>query len=186
VDSRMSQSEDEVPVELRGAVAILRQSDEPGAAWRERVVHAAVSNGAAAPRTLRLRGHAWWAAAAGLAGVLIGGSSMYIAMSPRERSVVATAPVELQSRSVFVRFTFHAPGAAAVTIVGDFNHWDPAAIPLRRSADGTTWEVEVPLAPGRYAYAFYVDGRLAPDPAAPKVGDNDFGSANSVVMVRGT
>jgi hypothetical protein len=186
VTDRRNLYEDDLPPDLRGAVALLRECEEPDAAWREHVVKAAVSIGTERARGLHSRGHAWWAAAAGLAGVLIGGGSMYVAMSAREPSAVAVAPAQLPARDVFVRFTLHAPGASTVTIVGDFNRWDPAAIPLRRSADGTTWEVEVPLAPGRYAYAFYVDGKLASDPAAPKVRDDDFGSPNSVVMVRGT
>jgi hypothetical protein len=167
-------------------VTLLRETHQPSAAWRERVVHAAVSTGAARPRVSPARGHAWWALAAGLAGLMIGGSSVYVAMSTAEPDIRVAAAAQFPARDVFVRFTLHAPGASTVAIVGDFNRWDPAAIPLRPSADGSTWEVEVPLAPGRYAYAFYVDGKLARDPAAPKVGDDDFGSPNSVVMVRGT
>lgn len=183
---RQGLHDDELPGELRSAVDLLRESEEPSAAWRERVVRAAVEQSIPLQRAPRGRGHVWWAAAAGLAGVLIGGSSMYLAMSARGTSVASEPLVASAPHDVRVRFTYHAPGASTVTIVGDFNRWDPAAIPLRRSADGTTWEVEVPLSPGRYAYSFYVDGKFARDPAAPQVRDDDFGSPNSVVMVRGT
>ena len=57
---------------------------------------------------------------------------------------------------------------------------------MRRSGDGRTWEIEVPLAPGRYAYSFVVDGRLERDPRAPQAVGDDFGSPSSVVMVRGS
>ena len=182
---RIDMTDDELPGELRDAVEILRESAEPGAAWRERVVRASVGASAAARRSPHARGQVWWAAAAGLAGVLIGGSSMYFAMHSRD-NVVASLPPLAARHNVRVRFSLHAPGASAVTIVGDFNRWDPAAIPLRQSADGKTWEVEIPLSPGRYAYAFYVDGTLARDPTAPQVRDDDFGTPNSVVMVRGS
>jgi hypothetical protein len=186
VADRIHSGEDELPAELRDAVELLRESEEPGAAWRERVVGSAFGKRTITPRAPHAGGHVWWAAAAGLAGVLIGGSSMYVAMHPREAPLVAEAFLPSPPQNVRVRFSLNAPGASTVTIVGDFNRWDPTAIPLRRSADGVSWEVEVPLSPGRYTYAFYVDGKLARDPAAPQVRDDDFGSPNSVVMVKGT
>jgi serine protease AprX len=85
-----------------------------------------------------------------------------------------------------VRFSFVAPSAARVSLVGDFNRWDPIALPLRRGGDGRTWEVEVRLPPGRYSYSFVVDGRLARDPAAPQDAADDYGSANSVLLLRGS
>jgi hypothetical protein len=186
VTDRIDMTDDELPDDLRDAVELLRESGEPSAAWRAAVVRAATETSAPARPALRARGQVWWAAAAGLAGVLIGGSSMFLAMRAREPQMLAATPATAATQSVSVRFSLHAPGASAVTIVGDFNRWDPAAIPLRQSADGTTWEVEIPLSPGRYAYAFYVDGALARDPTAPQVRDDDFGTPNSVVMVRGT
>ena len=83
-------------------------------------------------------------------------------------------------------FAVWAPNAEEVSVVGDFNHWNPRAVPLKRSADGTTWEAEVLLPPGRYAYAYFVDGVLARDPRAPQVRDDDFGSPNSILMVKGS
>jgi 1,4-alpha-glucan branching enzyme len=81
-----------------------------------------------------------------------------------------------------VRFTLRAPGARRVAIVGDFNRWDPAATPLAAAAG--RWEVEVPLTPGRHAYAFVVDGRRwVLDPAAPSERDPDFGREHSVTVV---
>ena len=82
-----------------------------------------------------------------------------------------------------VRFVFVAPYASRVSLVGDFNGWNPTAMPMRRSADGRAWLLDVPLAPGRHVYSFSVDGDLAPDPAAPRAGDDDFGVPSSVVLV---
>jgi hypothetical protein len=84
-----------------------------------------------------------------------------------------------------VRFVFVAPYASRVSLVGDFNKWNPSAMPMRRSADGRAWLLDVPLPPGRHVYSFVVDGDLAPDPAAPRAGDDDFGVPSSVVLVAG-
>jgi 1,4-alpha-glucan branching enzyme len=84
-----------------------------------------------------------------------------------------------------IRFVFVAPYASRVSLVGDFNRWNPAAMPMRRSADGRAWLLDVPLRPGRHVYSFIVDGDLAPDPAAPRAGDDDFGVPSSVVFVGG-
>lgn len=93
-------------------------------------------------------------------------------------------PGEQGGRST-VRFVFVAPYASRVSLVGDFNKWNPAAMPMRRSADGRAWLLDVPLPPGRHVYSFIVDGDLAPDPAAPRAGDDDFGVPSSVVLVAG-
>lgn len=96
------------------------------------------------------------------------------------------ATAESQLDHAPVRFRFTAPGAAKVSVAGDFNAWNPSVLPLRRSADGRTWEIVVQLAPGRYAYAFVVDGKLIADPNAPQATDDDFGTPSSVVMVKGS
>ena len=80
-------------------------------------------------------------------------------------------------------FSVWAPNARSVSVVGDFNHWDANATPLRKLSDGT-WIIDVPIDPGRYAYAFVVDGKIEVDPSAPRA-DGEFG-ANSILMVRGS
>jgi hypothetical protein len=91
------------------------------------------------------------------------------------------APVDRE----IVRFELSAPKAAHVTLVGSFNEWNPAVTPLVRDAATGKWIVSVRLPPGRHVYAFVVDGDVTADPAAPRAADDDFGSANSVVLVSG-
>ena len=136
------------------------------------------------------------AIAAGLACALVGaGVTALILGAPLRRgsadpfgSLTATMPLpgetttDAGGRST-VRFVFVAPYASRVALVGDFNGWNPAAMPMRRSTDGHAWLLDVPLAPGRHVYSFIVDGDLAPDPAAPRAGDDDFGVPSSVVLV---
>jgi 1,4-alpha-glucan branching enzyme len=76
-----------------------------------------------------------------------------------------------------------APQASSVTVAGTFNGWDTHATPLRRAANGE-WRVDLPLGAGRYNYMFVVDGqRWVLDPSAARDAADDFGTANSVVMV---
>ena len=85
-------------------------------------------------------------------------------------------------------FVVVAPRAASVSLVGDFNDWDAARTPMRPSQrGGPLWTAVVPLAPGRYRYAFLVDGsRWLADPAAPRARDDEFGTPSSVVTVGGS
>jgi len=136
------------------------------------------------------------AIAAGLVCALVGaGATALLLAGPLRRdsanqlaSLTATAPLpgettaEARGQST-VRFVFVAPYASRVALVGDFNGWDPVAMPMRRSTDGRAWLLDVPLAAGRHVYSFIVDGDLAPDPAAPRAGDDDFGVPSSVVLV---
>jgi 1,4-alpha-glucan branching enzyme len=82
-----------------------------------------------------------------------------------------------------VQFALPVPAAHQVVVVGDFNHWDTHATPLRRTPSGT-WRATVRLKPGAHAYSFVVDGnRWVTDPAAPLAPGSDFGSPNSLVTV---
>ncbi len=83
-----------------------------------------------------------------------------------------------------VRFTLAAPQARRVSLVGDFNGWDPAATTLQNK-DGM-WTVVIPVSAGRHQYGFVIDGsEWIPDPAAAQSADSDFGTQNSVMYVGG-
>jgi hypothetical protein len=82
------------------------------------------------------------------------------------------------------QFVFVAPRAASVSLVGDFNDWDPKRAPMQ-TAQGV-WATVVNLAPGRYRYAFLVNGvEWRADPGAPSAKDDEFGTPSSVVTVGG-
>jgi Carbohydrate-binding module 48 (Isoamylase N-terminal domain) len=84
------------------------------------------------------------------------------------------------------RFMLVAPAASAVTLVGDFNDWTADSTPMTTDASGGLWSVTIPLEPGRYRYAFLVDGDIwTPDPGAPRAVDDDFGRPNSVLTIGG-
>jgi len=90
----------------------------------------------------------------------------------------------LESTREVVRFTLSAPQARRVSLVGDFNGWDPAATALQ-NRDGM-WTVVIPVTPGRHQYGFVIDGsQWIADPGAAQSADSDFGTPNSVVYVGG-
>lgn len=84
------------------------------------------------------------------------------------------------------QFVLVAPGAHHVSLVGDFNDWDAARTPLERARQSAVWTTLVPLQPGRYRYAFLLDGvTWIADPGAPAARDDEFGTPSSVVTVGG-
>ena len=80
-------------------------------------------------------------------------------------------------------FEYFDPSATVVTLVGDFNKWDPKARPLKRDA-GRLWKVMVRLEPGSYQYKFVVNGeRWEEDPLNPHRVLNKHGTYNSIRKV---
>lgn len=81
-----------------------------------------------------------------------------------------------------LRFRVHAPGAKSVSLVGDFNGWDPSVHPMTRG-DGGWWEVGITLPAGSYQYAYRVDGVTVTPPDAEVIVDDGFGGRNGVIVV---
>jgi anti-sigma factor RsiW len=91
---------------------------------------------------------------------------------------------QLLERAVDVVFT--APQAASVTIVGDFNGWDPHRTQLVRASREGLWRARLKLAPGVYQYSFVLDGSdWVSDPLAKTMLADGFGGKNSVIIVDG-
>ena len=88
------------------------------------------------------------------------------------------------SKKVKVNFVLPKESAAGeVSVVGDFNGWDPFVHPLKRRSNGTK-SVSVTL-PVSQRFAFkYLDenGRWLDDEAAHEYVDNGAGGVNSVVL----
>lgn len=149
------------------------------------------------PRVFRLSPVTSGLLAAGLVGfgVLAGGFANNWGVRTDGRPLAGVAPQPPVSppgsssgrtRDTVVKFVFVGPGAAKVSLVGDFNDWDKTKTPMVRAADSGLWTVTLPLAAGRHQYAFIVDGsNWANDPAAPLAPDDGFGHASSVKNVPG-
>jgi 1,4-alpha-glucan branching enzyme len=65
-----------------------------------------------------------------------------------------------------VRFAVWAPNAQYVSVVGDFNNWDPAADPLAPVDATGIWEGVVETATTGQRYKFHLDGSEKADPIA--------------------
>src|SRR5262245_45451092 len=81
-----------------------------------------------------------------------------------------------------LNFICNTPQARSVSLVGDFNNWDPAAHPMKQMRD-KAWLLSVELRCGHHRYAFLVDGVLTLDPRAQGITRNDHGERVSLVPV---
>ena len=156
---------------VRRAIELLRQGPDLGPEIERRVLSRLRS--AAAPADAR-RG---WGLVAAISGVALAASLAIVA-------VTRLAPNRGTPGSTGVQFTISAAAASRVTLVGDFNDWNPAVTPLRRIKATGEWSVTLPLRPGSYRFSFLLDGRIwQNDPLRPAAPDPDFGTPTSVVTV---
>ena len=85
-----------------------------------------------------------------------------------------------------VEFAYFRPAAQQVTLVGDFNNWQPGELPLERDERGW-WRVRLALGPGEYRFKYQVDGKIwEADFAAYGVENDKHGGWNSVLWVQET
>ncbi len=120
------------------------------------------------------------AAAAALATIVVASQWAGRRAGAAPQAALASSP-----GSGWTQFVLVASEAQAVSLVGDFNDWSLSATPLVREDAMGVWSVSVPLLPGRYRYAYVVDGVLwRPDPEAPAAED-EFGRPNSVLTIGG-
>jgi len=187
------------PVAVERIAEVLREPVPVRAEWRAGLLRGVGHLPAPTGRGEERRERRWQlrpltAIAAGLVCAVAGAVVATLAMQGRRvvsqdalTSLTATMPLPGEMAAAggrsTVRFVLVAPYASRVSLVGDFNGWNPSTMPMRRSTDGRAWLLDVSLAPGRHVYSFVVDGDLAPDPAAPRAGDDDFGVPSSVVLV---
>src|SRR5581483_4495569 len=90
-------------------------------------------------------------------------------------------------RSGMVAVTFRLPaeaGATAAWVAGEWNDWSLDAHPMKAGEDGVL-ECTIDLAPGRsYRFRYYLgEGHWENDWAADSYIDNEFGGADSVVVL---
>lgn len=163
-----------------------RRTAAPDASSRARLDDALARAGA--PRRRRFTGGFSMAyAAAALLVVLAIGFGLGRMLAPKASSPPLAGPLPETSAGAegrVVLFVLVAREPARVSLVGDFNGWDPEALPMVRRPGEDTWTVHVRVPPGRHLYAFVVDGsRWITDPQAPVSPDDDFGVRKSVLVV---
>ncbi len=81
-----------------------------------------------------------------------------------------------------VNFSFYAPQAKEVSLVGDFNEWNAKKHMMKKGNQGK-WEKTVVVKPGTYEYKYVVDGKWQEDTEQPRSLLNSFGTYNNVLTV---
>jgi 1,4-alpha-glucan branching enzyme len=81
-----------------------------------------------------------------------------------------------------VNFICYAPGAKQVSVIGDFNGWDPTANVMKRQPDGA-WMIQVNLSHGHHQYLFWVDGQTQLDQRAQGIARNEEGVRVSLLAL---
>jgi 1,4-alpha-glucan branching enzyme len=81
-----------------------------------------------------------------------------------------------------VDFFCRVPEAKAVSLIGDFNGWDPKAHPMNRMPDGA-WYVRMELPHGHHQYQFLVDGKPMLDPNAMGKVHNERNETVSLIAI---
>lgn len=81
-----------------------------------------------------------------------------------------------------INFFCVAPHARAVSVIGEFNGWDPAVHPMNRLPDGS-WHLQLPLHHGHHRYLLLIDGKPALDPRAQGVARNERNERVSLLAV---
>lgn len=176
-------ADDMLPPIVARAARSLRADVPVRREWRDQVLaDIGRGSGAHARRGLLL---SWPKALAAALALFVGGGTMVgVVMRARSRTAASAPPsAAAVPRAGATRFVFVAPNAQHVSLVGDFNLWNPANSPMRRIAGTDAWAIDIDLPAGRHVYAFVVDGDVTADPAAPRTAGDDFGRPNSVVLV---
>ncbi len=85
--------------------------------------------------------------------------------------------------AIYVQFALDAPGAASVSVGGDFDGWE-GSHPLTDADGDGVWTGRVPVRPGLHAYMFLVDGSSwVTDPRADRYAEDGFGNRNALLAV---
>ncbi|HBA86305.1 MAG TPA: hypothetical protein DCZ95_19670 [Verrucomicrobia bacterium] len=103
-------------------------------------------------------------------------SELLAALKLEGSQITAAAPETVEASLEYVN-----PDATFVSVVGDFNGWNPALDPMKKAADGV-WRVTLKLPEDKFfGYRFHVDGQEILDPRIlDRINTND-GRTNSLL-----
>jgi 1,4-alpha-glucan branching enzyme len=93
-----------------------------------------------------------------------------------------TSPYSAKNMAKPVNFYCASPEAESVSLIGDFNDWNPNSLPMQRREDGW-WFIQVLITHGHHHYLFLVDGTPALDPRAiGTVQADQYGKASMIAV----
>ncbi|HSV95745.1 MAG TPA: hypothetical protein VLM75_02295 [Spirochaetota bacterium] len=81
-----------------------------------------------------------------------------------------------------VEFRLHRPKARMISLVGDFNNWNPENDLLARGRDGT-WRLRKKLHRGSFRYCYVIDGEWTVDIYNRESASSDTGQICSLIRV---
>ncbi len=82
-----------------------------------------------------------------------------------------------------ILFRTYKPQARIISVVGDFNGWNPEHDIMKRGNDGI-WRLEKRLPAGVYRYKFIVDGEWLPDLFNPESASDSAGDICSIIKIK--
>jgi 1,4-alpha-glucan branching enzyme len=82
-----------------------------------------------------------------------------------------------------VEFRIFKPDARMISLVGDFNNWNPENDLLEKGADGI-WRLQKRLGRGTHRYKYIIDGRWHPDYNNSSSASDEMGSVCSLVRIQ--
>ncbi|MBU1084674.1 MAG: glycogen-binding domain-containing protein, partial [Candidatus Omnitrophica bacterium] len=84
---------------------------------------------------------------------------------------------------VIKEFSFYAPKAGSVYVLGDFNGWEKSEANRLAKLESGDWAAHFTLDKGRYRYKFLVDDEWTKDPHNDVAESNVFGTTDSVIEI---
>ncbi len=104
-------------------------------------------------------------------------------------SIIQTGPLGEGTRLTYriidrtlVEFRVFKPRARIISLVGDFNSWNPENDMLEKGSDGV-WRLKKRLYRGTYRYTFIIDGRWTADLYNEKSASDDNGKICSLLKI---
>ncbi|MDA1276884.1 MAG: glycoside hydrolase family 13 [Verrucomicrobia bacterium] len=102
--------------------------------------------------------------------------------SSRSQSSKNSSRYSAKNFSIPVNFSYYAPDAERVSVIGDFNEWRPDENLMELQPDGA-WTLQVLMCHGHHHYQFLVDGEHKLDPRAQGIGRNERNERVSLIAV---
>lgn len=82
----------------------------------------------------------------------------------------------------FVEFRLYKPGAKHISLVGDFNNWNPENDYLEKGSDNI-WRLQKKLAKGTYRYNYIIDGEWVYDFYNDNSSSDGTGGISSLIQI---
>jgi len=82
-----------------------------------------------------------------------------------------------------IEFSLFNPDAKFISLVGDFNNWNPENDLLKKDNNGI-WRLDKKLRPGIYRYNYVIDGAWKPDVYNKNSASNDTGELCSILRIK--